>query len=392
MNAQKVLDYLDQQKQAIAALIDELDEVQVAFNAQFDAFKADHDRTLDKLSEEVFARLQDDSGALAADLVSAIADQAETERTRLEERRSKVRDEYLPQRRQAADQLLAEAQAELAQLRALNPQLDQEEETLKRQKAALEGQLESLNREIGRKSRGLGVVTHFLAITRADRERHRVLGKLEVLGESLYAVRQRWNEERAKIEERQAAYQRNWQMESIATARLQAELDQLNDDVLREELALRRATRHVLDNLKTRQTGQDPELGRSLDQMVELNIRTDDYHEGLATVAGLIGLLRGMQSGLEAVGKSVEGLLHEQQMHSAYLKPLDFRLPETVETFHRQWPALRREFVDEEAVSTQPAEFAARVEPLLDGPLSEETIKAMFDALGSMIERAAAKW
>jgi hypothetical protein len=79
-------------------------------------------------------------------------------------------------------------------------------------------------------------------------------------------------------------------------------------------------------------------------------------------------------------------------MHSAYLKPLDFRLPEAVETFHQQWPVLRREFVDEETVSAHPAEFAARVQPLLEGPLSEERIKAMFDALGSMIERAAAQW
>jgi hypothetical protein len=392
MNAQKVLDYLDEQRQAIAALISELDEVQVAFNAQFDAFKADHDRTLDELSEEVFGLLQADSSALSADLLSAISNRAELERARLEERRQKVRDEYLPQRRQAADELLAKAQAELAQLRALNPQLDQEEEALKRQKAALEGQLESLNREIRRKSRGLGVVRHFLAITRADRERHKVLGKLEVLGESLYAVRQRWNEERAKIEERQDAYQRNWQMESIATARLQTELDQLNDEALREELALRRATRHVLDNLKTRQADPDPELGRKLDEMVGLNIRTDDYHGGLATVAGLIALLRGIQSGLEAIGKSIEGLLREQQMHSAYLKPLDFRLPEAVGTFHQQWPVLRREFVDEETVGAHPAEFAARVQPLLEGPLSEERIKAMFDALGSMIERAAAQW
>jgi hypothetical protein len=392
MNAQQVLDYLDEQRQAIAGLIVELDEVQVAFNAQFDAFKIDHDRTLDALSDQIFARLGDGSGALTPDLLSAIGDQAQVERARLEERRHRLRDEYLPQRRQAADELLAKAQAELAQLRALNPQLDQEEEALKRQKAALEGQLESLNREIQRKSRGLGVVTHFLAITRADRERHRVLGKLEVLGESLYAVRQRWEEESAKIEERQVAYRRNWQMESIAVARLQTELDQLNDEALREELALRRATHHVLDNLKTRQTMQDPELAHELEQMVALNISTDDYHDGLATVAGLIALLRGIESGLEAVGKSVEGLLHEQQMHSAYLKALDFRMPEGVETFHQQWPVLRREFLDEETVGAHPVGFAARVKPLLKGPLSEASIKAMFDSLGSMIERAAAQW
>jgi hypothetical protein len=392
MNAQKVLDYLERQKEAIATLIDELDEVQVAFNAQFDAFKASHDRTLDELTEKIFVLVRDETGVVTAPLLSAIGDEVQEERIRLKERRRKVRDEYFPQRRQAADELLAKAQTELAQLRALNPQLDREEEDLKRQKAALEGELESLNREIRRKSRGLGVVRHFLAITRADRERHRVLGKLEVLGESLYAVRQRWKEARAKIEERQAAYQQNWQMESIAAARLQAELDQLNDDAFREELALRRAARHVLDNLKALERVHDPELDRRLEQMVELNIRTDDYHAGLARVAGLIALLRGIQSGLEAVGKSVEGLLREQQMHSAHLRPLDFQLPERVATFHRPWPVLRRQFVDAKTVGAHPAEFAAQVEPLLEGPLSEASVKAMFEALGGMVERAAAQW
>ena len=392
MNAQKVLEYLDRQKQAIAALIDELDEVQVAFNARFDAFKASHDRTLDELTEKVFDQVHDDSRAAPATLLSAVGDRAQVERARLEERRRKVRDEYLPQRRQAADELLAKAQAELAQLRALNPQLDQEEEQLKRQKAGLEGQLESLNREIRRKSRGLGVVRHFLTITRTDRERHRVLGKLEALGESLYAVRQRWKEERARIEERQAAYQQNWQMESIAVARLQAELDQLSDEARREELALRRAIRHVLDNLKVLNGMQDPELGRRLEQMVQLNIQTDDYHEGLATVAGLIALLRGIQSGLEAVAKSIQGLLQEQQMHSAYLRPLDYHVPERVESFHQQWTVLRTQFLDEETVGAHPAEFAAQVEPLLKGPLSEPNVKAMFEALGAMVEQAAAQW
>ncbi|MCL7455553.1 MAG: hypothetical protein M8467_21165, partial [Anaerolineae bacterium] len=314
------------------------------------------------------------------------------ERAQLEERRRKVREEYLPQRRQAADELLAKAQAELAQLRALNPKLDQEEEDLKGQKGALEGQLESLNRDIRRKSRGLGVVTNFLTITRADRERHRVLGKLEAIGQSLYRVRQRWDEERKTIEERQDAYQQNWQLESIAAARLQAELDQLDDDAFREDLALRRAIRYVLDNLTVVEPGPDVELNHRLAEMVELNIQTDAYHDALATVAGVIALLRGIQSSLEAVGKSVDGLLREQQMHSAYLRPLDFQIPERVEAFHSQWSALRRQFLDEVTIAAHPAQFAAQVEPLLQGPLSEASVQAMFEDLGAMVEQAAAQW
>ena len=79
-------------------------------------------------------------------------------------------------------------------------------------------------------------------------------------------------------------------------------------------------------------------------------------------------------------------------MHSAYLKPLDFRLPAGVEQFHNQWPVLARRFADEKIMGEHPADFCDEVEPLLQGPLSEPNIEASFQELGRTIERAAAAW
>jgi DNA repair exonuclease SbcCD ATPase subunit len=391
MKASQLLRYLNEQQQAIDAVVRELDEVQVAFNAQFDDFKAQHDMKLVRLTGDVYDRLAGEDGVGSA-LHQAIEARLPEETRLLEARRQKVRDEYLPRRHQAADEVLQTAQAEMAHLRTLNPQLDEEEESLKRQKAELGAHLQALNDEIRTKSRGLGVVRHFLDITRADRERQRVLGKLEAVNESLQNVRRRWEQKRTEIEENQARYQHEWQMESIAVARLQSELDQLDDDAQRAELALRRAIHHVLDNLKAPAPGSDQALNADLDEMVELNIETDNYHDALATVGGLIGLLRGIRSGLEAVGKSVNGLQREYEMHSSYLSPLSFHLPDRVDAFHQRWPDLARQFVDEEVVGQHPVEFAQQVKPMLDGPLSEANVKAMFDALGEMIERATAAW
>jgi hypothetical protein len=126
--------------------------------------------------------------------------------------------------------------------------------------------------------------------------------------------------------------------------------------------------------------------------MIELNIQTDAFHEGLAAVAGFIALLRGIDSGLDAIHKSIDGLYKEQKMHSAYLKDLDFRLPDSVRSFHQQWAELARQFSDEEALGAHPLGFAAQLEPLLQGPLSQARIEAMFGALGDMIEQATASW
>jgi chromosome segregation ATPase len=388
MNARKLIQYLDDQEQAIEALIVQLDEVQVTFNAQFDEFKVQHDATLDRLTDQIAT----DPSLAGPRLTAAIEERLPEERQRIDERRQKVREEYLPKREQAADDLLNRAQAELAELRALNPQLDAQEEDLKAEKAGLEAQLAELNKEIGRLSRGLGVVRHFLAITKADRERQRVIGKLELINNSLRQVRREWEQKREETEQHQADLQRQWQLESVAVARLQSELDQLDDEARREDLALRRAIRYVLDNLKENLSTSDADLDSALQQMVQLNVSTDAYHEGLAAVGGMIGLLRGIRSGNDAIRHSVEGLGNEQQMHSAYLKPLDFQLPASVEAFHKQWPALARQFADEKTIGAHPADFASAVEPLLQGPLSESSIEAMFDSLGTMIQQATAQW
>ncbi|MEJ2209584.1 MAG: hypothetical protein P8129_11180 [Anaerolineae bacterium] len=194
MNAQDMLRYLRRQGEQIELLNQQLDEIQVAFNAQFDDFQTRHDAQLDRLTQEVFQRLNGEgSGTVAPGLVTAIEAQLPAERERIDERRAKLRDEYLPQRREAADGTLQQAQLGMKHLRALNPALDREEEKLKAQKAELEAQLAALNDQIRSQSRGLRLVRHFAAILRADRERQRIVGKLEALAQSLYDVRRRWS-------------------------------------------------------------------------------------------------------------------------------------------------------------------------------------------------------
>ena len=388
MKANDMLRYLEDQSQAIEALIDQLNEVQVEFNAQFDRFKAQHDVALDRLTDQV----ADHMGDVGPQLRQAVEERLPEERKRIEERRQRVRAEYLPKRQQAADDLLTRAQAEVTRLRALNPQLDEREESLKREKAELEARIAELNGEIRRKSRGLGLVRHFMSITQADRERQRILGKLEATNNALYSTRREWEQQRAQVEEEQAALQEGWQLESIAVARLRSELDQLDDPQQRDALALRRAIRYVLDALQDSTTSSSADLATRLEEMVKLNHETDAYHEGLASVGGVIGLLGGINSGLTAIHKSIVGLEQEQQMHSAYLKPLSFSLPPRVQTFHQLWPELTEQFKDEAAIGSHPTFFSDAVEPLLEGPLSQANIEAMFNDLGAMIERSTAAW
>jgi hypothetical protein len=130
----------------------------------------------------------------------------------------------------------------------------------------------------------------------------------------------------------------------------------------------------------------------ALDEVAALNRESGDYQAGLASVAGLIALLGGIGKGLAALGESVQGLKREQEMHSAYLKPLRFELPRAVQEFGDQWAVLGERFVDEKAIAAHPAEFSAAVQPLIDRTLSPPQIEAMFGAMGAMIKRAAEAW
>ncbi len=388
MNAEQMLRYLSDQSQEIEDLINQLDEIQVHFNAQYDSFKSQHDAVLDHLTNQIDAQLD----TVDLELRKAIEDRLPEERERINERRQQVAQEYLPKRREAEDALLKQAQAELAQLRSLNPQLNEREESLKRGRAELDARLAELNRQIRAKSRGLGVMLHFIAISKADRERHRLLGKIEAINESLYRVRTEWKQHQQEAEQSQKDLQQAWQLESIAVARLQTELDQLDDADGREELALRRAIRHCLDALKEPATARNPELEAGLHEMVDLNIQTDAYHDGLASVGGLIGLLRGINSGMQAIHRSVEGVAREAEMHSAYLRPVSFDISKRVATFHNQWAELVEKFSDEKGIGQHPAGFADSIRPLLAGPLSEANIEAMFADLGASITEATAAW
>jgi chromosome segregation ATPase len=382
------LQHLDQQHEQIQAVIHELDECQIAFNARYDQFRLQHDAQLDHLTEQLMDALE----RLPPGAQHDIEARAVVERDALNERRAELRETLLPAAQAEADQLLQKAQDELARVRALNPTLDAKEERLKAIQARLRSELETLNEEIRDKGRGLGVVTHFLEVHRADKQRAHVLGRLEIIAESLRDLRQEWARTRIEAASLQGELQSQWQAKSLEVARLQEELDSLDDDTRREALAWRRAVSHVLDNLQTPIDGAPATLQPALARMVELNEQTDDYHASLAGTAGLIATLTGIQSGLAAIRRSVEGLQHEQEMHSAYLKPLSFELPAAARAFEGRWEPLAKRMADEKAVASHPKDFLSAVAPLQEEMLSVAQIEQVFEAYGQTIEAATQGW
>ena len=381
-------DLISKSIERIAKARQELEEVQVGFNSAYVEWKARHDATLEQLTATVLSRWEEAGPILSSQIESRRTE----ERQLISERLQTLRDSLLPEIQAQADQSLKDGQQLEQKLRELNPQLDQREEDLKTTRAKLEHELAELNQQIRRLSGCLRVVFNFFKIDKLDRKRQRVIGKLESLQDDLKKVREEWEDARHRSAVERETYQTNWQDLTLSLAKLQGEADYLADQTNRETLSLRRATRHVIDNLKATVGCPALDIKQELDRMVALNLQTDTYQEGLGSASGLMSLLDGVTEGLKRFGESVGGLIKEQRMHSAHLSPLRISIPDEVFQFHSQWDELAQKVRDDRHLSEHPAEFVATVQPAVEKRLSEANIKHMFESLGSAVKDATQAW
>ena len=387
VSLEQLNDFLSDNRCKINAVGREVEEIQVGFNSAYVEFKADHDAQLASLTETLFKKLDN----VGPELRAPVDKRAIKERRLLAERRTELREKLIPQTQAEADAVLAQAQEQTKALRQLNPRLDEREESYKAQRAALETKLAQLNSEISQRSRGLGFIICFISIAKLDRQRHRVLGQLEALARNLGEVRQEWQTSQQEFQAGQEALQSQWRELSLTVAELKRELAYLDDEVQREALAVKRAVRHALDNLKE-PVPCPGDLRPGLNAMIGLNIKTDAYQEGLGTVGGLIALLDSVGKGMDSFQESVGGLIGEQRMHGDFLPRLKVRLPDSVIAFHKQWDGLRARMRDDARLCAHPTEFLEAARPVIQRDLSDEAVTSMFNSLGQALTEATEKW
>lgn len=374
--------------EAIGRARTEVEEVQVGFNSAYVEWKAPHDATLARLVDTVLPRLEE----VGSELRERVATRLEEERLTIAERREALDKTLLPERQVEADRLVQEGQRLTAELREMNPRLDRDEEAYKAQRITLHGELEDLNAQIRRLSGCFVVVFNYFKLNKLDRQRHRVIGQLEVIENHLRRVREEWDAAQAGTGSQQESLQARWLQLTLELAEMQGERDYLAVAENREALALRRATRYVIDNLKDVISCPDDGIKQELDGMVELNIQTDEYEDGLASVVSLLAMLDGVAEGMKRFGESVDGLREEQRMHGANLPKLRITVPDEVLGFHELWPQLAQSVRDDGHLAKNPAEFIAAVRPVIDEDLSDPRIDAMFGGLGQALENATRKW
>jgi predicted nucleic acid-binding Zn-ribbon protein len=286
-----------------------------------------------------------------------------------------------------ADDLQALNQRAIASLREANPKLNKREETLKADIAERQRALADLNAQIDQASKGLGFVLHAAKIHTLDRERLQVLGRLQQLEEELRKVRQDWKDLRTTTAKSEMDWQTQWQQQTAQLSQVRQQHDYLEQNAAAE--AQHRATVYAIDNLKTLPAGGDAAL---LQPMIGLNIQTDDFQAALGSVAGILGILKGVDEGLKRLGESVQALIAEQQRHSEFLPGLNIQLGDQITSFGETWNDLIAKSKDEKTLAAHPVEFVTAMKPFLEERLTQERIAAFFNALGRALSDATAGW
>lgn len=379
--------YLGDQVQKIKGVYAEVEEIQVGFNSAYVTWKADHDASIAQITELVESKWEE----LGAELQDPIATRQEDEGEALAARREELREVLIPETQAQADAVHAQGVDLTARMRELNPELDEREETVKAARVTLTAQLNDLNQQIKELSGCLLLVNYF-KIFRLDKERQRVIGRLQAAQDLLKKIREEWQESVKVQAEEEANLRSEWERLTLELARLQGELAYLDEETNLAALAKKRAIRYTLDNLKTSVGVPVPELQGELERMIQLNIQTDDYQAGLGEVSGLLGMLEGVMEGLKRFRESVGGLIDEQRMHSAHLPMIRMALPPEVTNFNRSWEGLEEKMRDEARYQEKPTAFLEVVEAETGGWLHTEAIKSMFETMGQMLNKATEAW
>jgi len=369
--------FLEKERQRIANAFHEIEEIQKDYQGAYTKFKADHDKTLRELAAQL------NRASLDPGLREQMDARVPVERTWVAERIAAL-DKNIAEGVQLADGLIAKAQKEQADLRAINPKSNEQEEKLKTQRERWKNTLDQLNAQVTQLGNGIGFVFNTFKIQELDRERNRVVGRLEEIEKQLAKVRKDWQDLDALADKNIGGWRDEWEKATARVATLRQERDYLAQNA--EPVAQQRAITHVLDNLKT------PTDDATLAPMVALNHATDDYQAALGAMAGILGVIKSVDEGLDRFGKSVKTLMDEQNRHDQFLAPLSITIADSIAAFGKTWDELAMTASDEKKFHARPQDFVKQMQPFLDARLTATQIKNYFDALDNGLKAAMKTW
>jgi DNA repair exonuclease SbcCD ATPase subunit len=379
MNLADFYGYARANRKRISDIYREIEEIQYQFN---ELYAQQQEKRNEMIAARVPQLLPEQGADLPPQLSRLLSAQVEVERQAIQEEIAKLKSE-VAEKREKGDDLIKEAQRQMAYLRGQNPILDQQEEELKARRVSMERKIEELNAELKR----LNPLTGFLKRRRLGREREQLVDNLETVKSGIRKVREKWQAEKTRLQEAQTDLQGQWQALSVETSQRQARLDYLAANI--EQESMRNAAWNLLSNLEEVPVNEGP-WNERLTPLIELTRSKAEYEAGLRSVAEILGLLTGLGEGMDRFIRSVGTVYEEQRRYK--LPSLTVKLSDAVTSFHAIWPDFQAKVKDEKYLGTHPLEFERRIRDLMPSRLGEAAIQKMFEDMGDALTQATKAW
>ncbi len=303
-------------------------------------------------------------------------------------------------------------------IRGRNTRLDREEEELKERNAALLEAIDVYNGRIKGLGSGFGFFVNFFKMRPLAEEKARLDQEHGDIAARIEALRSRWLLEEGRHVGREGERTTQWTDLEHEAATLSARIEAL--EAKRSDILVRSTVERVVRDRRpaegeseagsapcprcnmpnppshhfchicARRLGDDREdFDGSLQEMTEINRHYDRFSSGMEACQEIIGLVRGLTSGVEAFTKSVADVQASEDKYP--LSKLQIDVPQGSREFGAQFDRLAN-FAGQD-YSLHPALFADRFNQYFADVLTETNIKAFFETMGEELTRQAeAQW
>jgi hypothetical protein len=301
------------------------------------------------------------------------------------------------------------------QVRQANTTLDREEESLKTRSERLLAEIERHNAGIRELGRGFGFFWNLFRMRGVQTERRRLDREQADVVARIEALRLKWQEREREYVEREAQRKEEWVAARTEAATLASKAEHLK--TARERLVERGALEKVLFGrapelpaptaadpacprcgqrnasaahfcriCAQRLAGDRSDLAGSLAEIAEVNWHHERFAEGVRACQEIIGLVRGLNTGVVNFSRSVNDMLESQTQHS--LARLEIDVPAASVAYGKSFDELLA-LVEKTDPSLHPLEFAGEIQKLVAQTFTEPRIKGFFEAMGSELSRQA---
>jgi len=400
--------YLDERR----LMVTDVESRLCALQSKYESFFAEVARARETELEQLIGHATGDQAALPEWFTAELlAEQAAAE-TELDARVASLVAQRTELEEKAEELRRASAEAE-AGMRRRNLALDRQEEALKARSAELLQRVDDYNRRIRDLGSGFGFFAHLFQMRRLQRERQALDREQVDVAAQVEALRGQWVRVSTEHAEAERESSRRWTEHATEAAAVAAKLEAL--EATRGRILTRSAVERVLDRRRTRfeatadgtpcprcgmpnpsrahfchicaqrLTADRPDLAGSLEEVAELNHHFRRFSDGMRACQEIIGLVRGIGSGIEALGESVDDMLASEKKYP--LPKLQIEVP----TQARSWGENLERFRDVVArdLSLHPQDFAASVGEVTAGAFTADAIQGYFEAIGEEMSRQA---